>query len=66
MTTWLNSYLIYVLVVVAPGGLTSQLSIHTSLPACEAAREQYTKPEVEGILDPLRVECHERVRARYQ
>lgn len=57
--TWLSTYYIYVLIVVAPGGLTSQLGVYPSPEACEAARETYE------VIQPLRAECRERVRTEY-
>jgi hypothetical protein len=57
--TWLASYYIYVLTVVAPGGLTSQLGVYATPEACEAARRTY---EVE---QPLRAECRQRIRTEY-
>jgi hypothetical protein len=56
---WLSSYYIYVLVVITPGGLESQLAIYTTPEACEAARETYE------VVQPLRAECRQRVRAQY-
>lgn len=57
---WLATYYIYVLTVVAPGGLTSQLGVYPSLEACEAARETYE------VIQPLRAECRKRVRSEYR
>ena len=57
--TWLSSYYIYVLLVVAPGGLESQLGVYGSPEACEAARGAYE------VQQPLRAECRQRVRATY-
>ena len=57
--TWLSTYYIYVLIVVAPGGLTSQLGVYPSPEACEAAREAYM------VQQPLQAICRQRVRATY-
>jgi hypothetical protein len=59
--TWLSTYYIYVLIVVTPGGLESQLGVYPTPEACEAAREMYTVK----IQQPLQAECRERVRAVY-
>jgi hypothetical protein len=56
---WLSTYYIYVLVVVAPGGLESQLGVYPTPEACEAARETY------AVVQPLKAECRQRVRATY-
>ena len=56
---WLTSYYIYVLIVITPGGLESQLGVYSDLQACEAARETYE------VVQPLKAECRQRVRATY-
>jgi hypothetical protein len=53
---WLASYYIYVLIVVAPGGLDSQLGVYDSLQACEAARGAYE------VQQPLKAVCVEKER----
>ena len=58
--TWLATYYIYVLIVTAPGGLTSQMGIYHSREACEAARGAYE------VQQPLRAHCEERVRSEYR
>lgn len=58
--TWLTTYYIYVLLVTAPGGLTSQLGVYTTLAECERAREGYQ------VIQPLQAHCQERVRSVYQ
>ena len=62
--TWLASYYIYVLTVVAPGGLTSQLAVYTTPEACEAARDLYAHEQQPNDL-ALRAECRERIRTEY-
>jgi hypothetical protein len=56
MTTWLQATTIYVLLVIAPGGLDSQLGVYADLPACEAARGAYQ------VQQPLKAVCVERER----
>jgi hypothetical protein len=63
--TWLTSYYIYVLIITAPGGLTSQLGVYSTPEACEAARETYTHEQNSNDL-ALRASCIERIRTEYQ
>jgi hypothetical protein len=68
---WLMTYYIWVLTVVAPGGLETQLGVHATPEACEAAREKYTQQQELGLRAGqedlgLRAECRQRVRAQYQ
>ena len=56
MTTWLQATTVYVLLVLAPGGLDSQLGIYTTKEACEAARGAYE------VQQPLKAVCVERDR----
>lgn len=58
--SWISSYYIYVLIVTAPGGLTSQLGVYPSLDACQLALIQH---EIPG---EFVAECRQRVRAVYQ
>ena len=60
---WLQSNIIWILLVSTTGGLETQLSVHTTPEACEAAREQYTKRLAEGL--GLSAECRQRVRTEY-
>ena len=67
--TWLTSYYIYVLIVVAPGGLESHLNVYSTPEACEAAREKVVERlsprDLTRVDGPLRVECRQRVRTTY-
>ena len=76
--TWLTATTVYVLLVLAPGGLDSQLGVYTSKEACEAARdllaEQVSPRGAYEVQQPLRAgqedlglrsECRQRVRATY-
>lgn len=56
MTTWLQATTVYVLLVIAPGGLDSQLGVYPTRQACEAARDTYK------VLQPLEAQCVERDR----
>ena len=60
---WLQSNIIWILLVSTTGGLETQLAVHTTHQACEAAREQYTKRLAEGL--GLSAECRQRVRTQY-
>jgi hypothetical protein len=68
--TWLSTHYIWILIVVAPGGLESQQSIHTTPEACEAARdllaEQVSPRGAFEVQQPLKAECRQRIRATYQ
>jgi hypothetical protein len=62
--TWLATYYIYVLTVTAPGGLTSQLAVYSTLQACEAARA--VSAQQQTVIDlALRAECTQRVRTEF-
>ena len=54
--TWLTANTVFVLLVVAPGGLDSQLGIYSTRQACEAARAAYK------VQQPLKAVCVERTR----
>ena len=54
--TWLTANTVFVLLVVAPGGLDSQLGIYSTRQACEVARSAYQ------VQQPLVIQCVERTR----
>ena len=60
---WLQSNIIWILLVSTTGGLETQLAVYTTPQACEAAREEYSKRLAEGL--GLSAECRQRVRTQY-
>lgn len=56
---WLDSVIIWILVVVTPGGQTSQMGIYSDRQACE---QSALSLEVQL---PLRAECRMHTRSRY-
>jgi len=54
--TWLSQTTVYVLLVIAPGGLDSQIGVYATRQACEAARDTYK------VIQPLEAHCVERDR----
>ena len=61
---WLQSNIIWILVVSTTGGLETQLSVHTTPQACEAARTVYAQQQTVKDM-ALLVECRQRVRTVY-
>lgn len=55
---WLSSTVVYVLVAVAPGGVSSWMGVYNTLPECRAAAEALQ------VQLPLRTECRVEDRRR--
>lgn len=61
---WLDSYYIWVLLVITQGGMTSQQGIYTTEHECDRARQHYEQTAPPALR--LRAECRQRVRTLYQ
>ena len=56
MITWLYASTVWILLVVAPGGLHSQLAVYATSKECESAKRTLQ------VVEPLQAMCVEKVR----